>query len=142
MGLASAGGSMPVRTAIPVHASREQRPYRGLQQQRVLEHAAAEDDALKAARVSYPLANPLDDGNHRAVETFEEHNILMGKVSFDGVVKKICLAHVLDAAPGDYVLVHVGFALSRIDEEHAREVFTLLEEMEMTGELRDGDGAT
>ena len=73
----------------------------------------------------------------RVVETFEEHEILMGKVSFDGVVKKVCLAHVPDAEPGEYVLVHVGFALSRIDEEHAREVFDLLEEMGSLEELGD-----
>ena len=77
----------------------------------------------------------------KVVETFEEHEILMGKVSFDGVVKKICLAHVPDAAPGEYVLVHVGFALSKIDEDHAREVFELLEQMEMTSELEDLEGA-
>lgn len=78
----------------------------------------------------------------RVVETFEEHDILMGKVSFDGVVKKVCLAHVPETVPGEYVLVHVGFALSRVDEDHAREVFELLEQMEMTDELRDPGGAT
>ena len=76
----------------------------------------------------------------KVVETFDEHNVLMGKVSFDGVVKKVCLAHVPDAEPGEYVLVHVGFALSKIDEDHAREVFELLEQMQMTDELDDGGG--
>jgi len=76
----------------------------------------------------------------KVVETFEEHDILMGKVSFDGVMKKVCFAHVPDAEPGEYVLVHVGFALSKIDESHAREVFELLEEMEMTSALDDPEG--
>lgn len=76
----------------------------------------------------------------RVVETFEEHGILMGKVSFDGVVKKICLDHVREAEVGDYVLVHVGFALSRIDEDHAREVFELLSGMGGLDELTTGDG--
>ena len=71
----------------------------------------------------------------KVLETFEEHDILMGKVSFDGVVKKICLAHVPEAEPGEYVLVHVGFALSRIDEDHAREVFELLSSLEVPSEL-------
>jgi hydrogenase expression/formation protein HypC len=65
----------------------------------------------------------------RVVEIFHEHEVLMGKVSFDGVLKKVCLAHVEDVEPGEYVLVHVGFALSKIDEAHAREVFELLEQM-------------
>ena len=71
----------------------------------------------------------------KVLETFEEHDILMGKVSFDGVVKKICLAHVPEAEPGEYVLVHVGFALSRIDEDHAREVFELLSSLEVPSEI-------
>jgi hydrogenase expression/formation protein HypC len=65
----------------------------------------------------------------KVVERFHEHEVLMGKVSFDGVVKKVCLAHVEDVEPGDYVLVHVGFALSKIDEAQARETFELLERM-------------
>ena len=73
----------------------------------------------------------------KVLETFEEHDILMGKVSFDEVVKKICLAHVPEAEPGEYVLVHVGFALSRIDEDHAREVFELLSSLEVPSELEE-----
>lgn len=73
----------------------------------------------------------------KVVETYEEHGILMAKVSFEGVSKKICLAHVPEAKPGDYVLVHVGFALSKIDEGEAREVFAFLEEMNQLDELKD-----
>jgi hydrogenase expression/formation protein HypC len=58
----------------------------------------------------------------------------MGKVSFGGVIKEICLACLPEVKPGDYVLVHVGFALTRIDEDEAREVFRILEKM---GELSD-----
>lgn len=58
----------------------------------------------------------------------------MGKVSFGGVVKEVCLAYVPDVEPGDWVVVHVGFAISRIDEEEARKVFEFLEEM---GELEE-----
>ncbi|UCE86884.1 MAG: HypC/HybG/HupF family hydrogenase formation chaperone [Deltaproteobacteria bacterium] len=56
----------------------------------------------------------------------------MGTVRFGGVHKEVCLAYVPDVRVGEYVLVHVGFALSRIDEDEARSVFALLEEM---GEL-------
>lgn len=65
--------------------------------------------------------------------------INMGLVSFGGIAKEICLAYTPEAKAGDYVLVHVGFALSRIDEEHAREVFEALKQM---GELTDLDDPT
>jgi len=71
----------------------------------------------------------------RVIETFREHGILMGKVDFGGVKKRVCLDHVADAAPGDYVLVHVGFALAKIDESEAHRVFEFLDSMEQLGEL-------
>ena len=71
----------------------------------------------------------------RVLETWHEHDILMGKVDFDGVVKRVCLHHVPDVTPGAYVLVHVGFALSHIDAEEARKVFAFLEGMEQLDEL-------
>ena len=71
----------------------------------------------------------------KVVETFREHGILMGKVDFGGVSKRVCLEHVQDAVPGEYVLVHVGFALARIDEAEAQRVFDFLEGMEQLGEL-------
>ena len=61
--------------------------------------------------------------------------VAQGKVSFGGIVKEVCLAWVPEAEVGDYVVVHVGFAISRIDEKEALEVFRLLEEMAETGEL-------
>lgn len=71
----------------------------------------------------------------KVVETFREHGILMGKVDFGGVSKRVCLDHVQEVAPGEYVLVHVGFALARIDEAEARRVFDFLDGMEQLGEL-------
>jgi hydrogenase expression/formation protein HypC len=58
----------------------------------------------------------------------------MGKVSFGGVAKEVCLAYVPEAQVGDYVIVHAGFALNKLDETEALEVFELLKEM---GELED-----
>ena len=52
----------------------------------------------------------------KVVETYREHDVLMGKVDFGGVSKRVCLEHVPEVRPDEYVLVHVGFALSRIDE--------------------------
>ena len=53
----------------------------------------------------------------------------MGKVNFGGVVKEACLAYVPEANVGDYVIVHVGFAISRVDREEAERTYQVLEEM-------------
>ncbi len=53
----------------------------------------------------------------------------MGVVSFGGVTKEVCLAYTPDVKVGEYVLVHVGFAISKLDEEQALEVFRVLKEM-------------
>jgi len=58
----------------------------------------------------------------------------MGKVDFGGIRKEVCLAYVPEAEVGDYVLVHVGFALSRIDEDEAKQIFAWLEESGGIGE--------
>jgi hydrogenase expression/formation protein HypC len=72
----------------------------------------------------------------KVVATDREHDVLMGKVDFGGVFKRVCLEHVPEVRPGDYVLVHVGFALSRLDEAEARQVFEFLEGMNQLDELK------
>jgi len=62
---------------------------------------------------------------------------LTGKVSFGGIIKDVCLAYVPEAKVGDYVLVHVGFALQIVDEEEAGEVFRFLQEMGELAELEE-----
>lgn len=71
----------------------------------------------------------------RVAETYRENGVLMGKVEFSGVARRVCLEHVPDARVDDYVLVHVGFALSKIDAEEARKVFEFLGELRQLGEL-------
>jgi len=61
----------------------------------------------------------------------------MGKVNFGGILKDACLAYVPEAQVGDYVIVHVGFALSRLDEDEASKVFEYLKKMEELGELKE-----
>jgi len=61
----------------------------------------------------------------------------MGKVNFGGILKEACLAYVPEAKVGDYVIVHVGFALSRLDEEEAGKVFDYLKQMEDLSELKE-----
>jgi hydrogenase expression/formation protein HypC len=79
----------------------------------------------------------------KVVRTFFEHDVLMGKVDFGGVAKQVCLDHVPDVRVGQYVLVHVGFALSKIDEDEAGRVFVFLEQMNQLDELAvPGTGET
>jgi hydrogenase expression/formation protein HypC len=71
----------------------------------------------------------------------------MGTVSFGGIDKEVCFAYVPEATVGDYVLVHVGFALNRIDEKEAQEVFEMLRKMGELADLEEApsegrDGAT
>ncbi len=63
-----------------------------------------------------------------------------GIVDFAGVRKEVCLSCVEDAVPGDYVIVHVGFAISKIDAEEAGEVFRLLREVEEAAGRDPEDG--
>ena len=60
-----------------------------------------------------------------------------GKIDFGGVLKEACLAYVPEAQVGDYVIVHVGFAISRLDEQEATKVFEYLREMEELSELEN-----
>jgi len=62
-----------------------------------------------------------------------------GKVDFAGIVKQISLAYVPEAKIGDYVLVHVGFAISTVDEQEAQQVFEYLRQMGELAELEDGE---
>ena len=61
----------------------------------------------------------------------------MGRINFGGVVKEACLAYVPEVKVGDYVIVHVGFALSRVDEDEAQKVFEYLRQMEDLSELKE-----
>ena len=71
----------------------------------------------------------------RVIEAYREHEILMGKIDFQGVSKRACLEHVPEVTPGEYVLVHVGFALARVDEVEAKQVFEFLEGLNQLDEL-------
>jgi hydrogenase expression/formation protein HypC len=60
----------------------------------------------------------------------------MGKVNFGGIVKEVSLAYVPEAKIGDYVIVHVGFALNVVNEEEANQVFEYLRQMDELEELK------
>jgi hydrogenase expression/formation protein HypC len=69
----------------------------------------------------------------RVLEIHVENDLPMGKVEFGGIIKEVCLAYTPEALVGDFVIVHVGFAISRVDEAEAREIFTYLEEIGQAG---------
>ena len=61
----------------------------------------------------------------------------LGRIDFSGVIKQVSLAYVPEVVVGDYVIVHVGFALSKVDEIEAQKVFEYLRQMGELGELED-----
>lgn len=61
----------------------------------------------------------------------------MGRVNFGGILKEACLAFVPEAKIGDYVIVHVGFALGKLDEDEAQKVFDYLKQMDDLAELKE-----
>ena len=66
----------------------------------------------------------------------DQQGLPMGIVDFGGVRRDVCLAYVKDEVrPGDYVIVHVGFAISKVDEAEARRTFQVLQEMSQLDEL-------
>jgi hydrogenase expression/formation protein HypC len=71
----------------------------------------------------------------KVIEVFEDRGLRMGRADFGGTVRKVCLEHLADAGLGDYVLVHVGFALSKVDPEEAERTYRFLEELGQLSEL-------
>lgn len=84
-------------------------------------------------------------------ERFESQGLPMGRVSFAGLRREVCLVYVPEAKPGDYVVVHVGFAISCIDAAEAARMLQLLDELgeaaeaesdsEAAGAKKDGSHA-
>jgi hydrogenase expression/formation protein HypC len=72
----------------------------------------------------------------KVVDLRDDGGLPMGTVDFGGVRREVCLAYVADEVQtGDYVIVHVGFAISKVDEPEARRTFELLREMSQLEEL-------
>ena len=65
----------------------------------------------------------------KVVEVRTDAELVMGKVDFGGVARDVCLAYVPDVKVGEYVIVHVGFALSKLDAAEAARTFELLAEL-------------
>jgi hydrogenase expression/formation protein HypC len=72
----------------------------------------------------------------RIVDRRDDAGLAVGTVDFGGVRREVCLAYVADEVDvGDYVVVHVGFAIAKVDEEEARRTFEVLREMSQLDEL-------
>ncbi len=71
----------------------------------------------------------------QVMEIQEVEGVKMGRTNFGGIVKRVCLEYTPEVRVGDYVLVHVGFALSKVDEEEAVKTYKLLEKMQQLTEL-------
>jgi hydrogenase expression/formation protein HypC len=78
-------------------------------------------------------------GKILSIDSSQGELMRTGKVSFGGIVKEVNLAYTPEANEGDYVIVHVGFALNVIDEKEAVKVFEYLKEIDGLEELNDGD---
>lgn len=72
----------------------------------------------------------------KVIELYETNGMKMGKVDFGGALREACLEYLPDIQVGDYTIVHVGFGISKVDEQEAMETMEMLREMEMlAGEL-------
>jgi hydrogenase expression/formation protein HypC len=65
----------------------------------------------------------------KITEIYETAGLTMGKVDFGGIAKEACLAYLEDPQVGDYTMIHVGFAISKVDEEEAFRILELLHQM-------------
>lgn len=70
----------------------------------------------------------------KVIDIYQAHGIRMGKVDFGGIIKEACLAYVPEVELGDYTIIHVGFAITRLDEQAAQESLALFREMGMLEE--------
>lgn len=79
----------------------------------------------------------------KVLETEEQNGLRVGRVQFGGIVRSVRLDFVPEAAVGDYVMVHVGFAISQVDETEAERTYELLREMgALEAELPPGEDST
>lgn len=70
----------------------------------------------------------------RVLDIYEINGTRMGKVDFNGIEKEVCLAYLPEIAVGDYTIVHVGFAITCIDEQSAQETLALFHSMGILNE--------
>ena len=77
----------------------------------------------------------------KLVETYEKHGAHLGKVDFDGILKEVCLEYLPDLEIGAYTIVHVGFAITELDEKEALESLELMRSLGVLSEELDPEEA-
>ena len=75
----------------------------------------------------------------KIIEIYEKQDLRMAKVDFSGVTREACIEHVPEAEIGNYVIIHVGFAISLLSEEEAQESLDLIRQIVEAGELEGED---
>jgi hydrogenase expression/formation protein HypC len=70
----------------------------------------------------------------KVIEIYQADGLRMGRVDFGGVIKEACLAYVPELELGDYTIIHVGFAISKIDQEEARRTLEMLTAIDALGQ--------
>ena len=65
----------------------------------------------------------------KIIEIYEGNGLRMGKIDFEGVSREVCLEYVPEAKPGDYAIIHVGFALNLLSESEALETLAMLRQI-------------
>jgi hydrogenase expression/formation protein HypC len=71
----------------------------------------------------------------KVLETYDQRGLRMARVQFGGIVREACLEYVPETRVGEYVLVHVGFAISRVDEAEAERTYQALRDLDQLTEL-------
>jgi hydrogenase expression/formation protein HypC len=65
----------------------------------------------------------------KIIEIYEGNGLRMGKIDFEGVTREVCLEYVPEAKPGDYAIIHVGFALNLLSESEALETLAMIRQI-------------
>ena len=78
-------------------------------------------------------------GNSRKIlSVYDDHGTKMAKLDFGGVTREACIEVIPDAQPGDWTIVHAGFALNLLSEEEAQETLEILQQMSELADLEEG----
>ena len=71
----------------------------------------------------------------KVIDTYDQNGLRMARVQFGGITREACLEYVPETQAGEYVLVHVGFAISKVDEAEAERTYQALKELDQLSEL-------
>jgi len=71
----------------------------------------------------------------KVIDTYDQNGLRMARVQFGGITREACLEYVPETKTGEYVLVHVGFAISKVDEAEAERTYQALKELDQLSEL-------